>query len=71
VEGTVWLTGTTCLNEITRHLLSECNYTEATWNQVAASFNLRSYAHMTLADNIEGWVREITRLGSRKEKISN
>jgi hypothetical protein len=39
-------------------MLCECNYTEATWNLVAASFNLPGYAHMTLADNIEGeWGR--------------
>jgi hypothetical protein len=39
-------------------MLCECNYTEATWNLVAASFNLPGYAQMTLADNIEGeWGR--------------
>jgi hypothetical protein len=56
------------MNETTSHLLTECNCTEATWNLVADKFNLPGYANLTLLGNPVGWVRQITRTGSRKER---
>jgi hypothetical protein len=57
-----------CLNETIRHLLTECNYTKAAWNLVAAKFNLPGYTNLMLVGNTVRWVREITRSGSRREK---
>jgi hypothetical protein len=35
-----------CMNESTDHLLTKCNFTEATWNLVAIRFSLPAYAQL-------------------------
>jgi hypothetical protein len=35
-----------CIHETTEHLLTNCNFTEAAWNQVASNFALPSYNDM-------------------------
>jgi hypothetical protein len=53
-----------CINETTSHLLTQCNYTEATWNLVALSLTCQA---------LTCWEPQevILNTGSRKEKRKN
>jgi hypothetical protein len=52
-----------CLHETTSHILTECNFTEATWNLVAPKFNLPGYVAMSQVGKPVDWVRVLA--GSR------
>lgn len=57
--------------ETVAHLTTECNYTEALWNRIAAIYNLPNYASMpTVGESIE-WVRSILSMGGKKDKKKN
>jgi hypothetical protein len=57
-----------CMNEMTSHLLIQCNYTEAVWNLVAGYFNLPNYSLMGMEGGPKGWVQAIRRTGDKNEK---
>jgi hypothetical protein len=48
-----------CLEESTPHLLTRCNYSEATWNLVAAKFNLPNFLTMSAAGGPEQWMQAL------------
>jgi hypothetical protein len=55
------------MNETTTHLLTGCNYTEATWNLVASKFALQDNSLIAAGGPFE-WVKQIRRSGSKEEK---
>lgn len=57
-----------CLEETTVHLLTQCNYTEAAWNMVAARHLLPSYDQLLLDRTPKGWVNYLLATGSSVEK---
>jgi hypothetical protein len=60
-----------CMNETTVHLLTECNYTEATWNLVAARFNLPGYDFFGSSHGPLQWVHQLQTVGSKADKKRN
>jgi hypothetical protein len=56
------------MEESTPHLLTQCNYIEATWNRVAASFNLPNFTKLQSQEGPHGWIQGIKGSGSCKEK---
>jgi hypothetical protein len=59
-----------CLHETTSHILTECNFTEATWNLVAPKFGLLGYYTISHTSNPEGWIRVLAGSGSAVDKKS-
>jgi hypothetical protein len=57
-----------CINETTSHLLTQCNYTEATWNLVVVQFNLPNFDMLGATGGPLHWVQVILNTSSRKEK---
>jgi hypothetical protein len=57
-----------CINETTPHILTECNFTEAVWNIISASFDLPSYGFMAQSGGPDQWLRIIPGAGSKKIK---
>jgi hypothetical protein len=59
------------MHETTDHLLTKCNYTEATWNLITQKFQLRAYSVMGHLEGPLEWVRELLRVGSKSLKRTN
>jgi hypothetical protein len=57
-----------CSHETTLHLLTECSYTEATWNLVATTFGLPHFNVMSLRGDPTSWMKYLLRTGSKKEQ---
>jgi hypothetical protein len=47
--------------ETTAHLLTQCNYAEAFWNNIAALFNLSSFNIISSAEGPIDWITWITK----------
>jgi hypothetical protein len=60
-----------CLHETTKHLLVDCNYTEAVWNLVVAALSLPNYASMTAAGGPNHWIHVLSKLGSKQARKKN
>jgi hypothetical protein len=58
----------TCMPETAKHLMAECNYTEALWDQTAHHYNLPSYPCMMNQGDLTDWVCYIYSFDSNKEK---
>jgi hypothetical protein len=55
-----------CLPETTPHLLSQCNFVEASWNMVATRFSISQFFELSNAGSPSKWMQL---LGSRGTKI--
>jgi hypothetical protein len=53
-----------CIHETTEHL-TNCNFTEAAWNQVASKFSLPSYNDMP---GPVQWILKLVSGGSKKKE---
>jgi hypothetical protein len=60
-----------CMHETTDHLLTKCNYIEATWNLIAPKFQLRAYSVMGHLEGPLEWVWELLQVGSKSLKRTN
>jgi hypothetical protein len=56
------------MEETTPHLLSQCNYSEAVWNLVAANSNLPAFNIMIGKGGPKQWMQHVISSGSKKEK---
>jgi hypothetical protein len=56
------------LPKTAEHLLTECNYKEALWNSICATYNLPSFSSMAQEGGPLQWVRNLLVSGSSKEK---
>jgi hypothetical protein len=57
-----------CLHETTEHILTQCNYTEATWDLIASRFSLPDYSHLSAQGGLIQWVNHLVSGGTKKEK---
>jgi hypothetical protein len=57
-----------CMFETTNHILLECNFTEAVWNIVAGKFGLPGFGSLDHSEGPLGWMQQIGRVGSKREK---
>jgi hypothetical protein len=57
-----------CINESTSHLLTKCNFAEATWNLFAPRFNLPSYVQMKNEGGSIQWVQSLLKSGTSRQK---
>jgi hypothetical protein len=60
-----------CMEETTTHLLTCCNFSEATWNRVAGLFQLPTYEAFSDARSPSDWVTLISSSGSKRGKRRN
>jgi hypothetical protein len=60
-----------CMEETTSHLLTECNFTEATWNLSAGTFDLPSYQTMVATGGPEQWLNHLQKMGSKETRRKN
>jgi hypothetical protein len=57
-----------CMEETTSHLLTECNFTEATWNFTAGTFDLPNYQTMAATGGPEQWLNHLQKMGSKQTR---
>lgn len=57
-----------CIPETTEHLLLQCNFTEATWRELAAKLRLPAQTNLQFNGNISVAIDAITRTGSKTLK---
>jgi hypothetical protein len=60
-----------CMNESTNHLLTKCNYTEATCDVVATRFDLPLYNQMKNEGGPIQWVQFLLKTGTVRQKKQN
>lgn len=56
------------VDDITPHLLTECNYTEAAWNMIAEQWRLPHYHTLAVAGGPRDWVSTLLQSGTKKER---
>jgi hypothetical protein len=59
------------MHETSEHLLTQCNYSEAVWNLLAASLHLPNYSTMNWVKGPKNWMAVMLRAGSNQEKRNN
>jgi hypothetical protein len=60
-----------CMEEITPHLLTSCNFSEVVWNIVATNFNLPNFSSMSAARGPQQWLQVLQGAGSTKDRRKN
>jgi hypothetical protein len=60
-----------CVQETNDHLLTECNFSEAVWDNIAADCHLHPTIVPFQKGDITGWLESITRAGSKTEQQTN
>jgi hypothetical protein len=60
-----------CMSETTKHILVECNFTEAVWNIVAGKFALPGYDALNHSEGPLGWIQQIASSGTTRQKRKN
>jgi hypothetical protein len=59
------------MQETTEHLLTNCNFSEAVWDRVAADFHTQPAVTPFQKGDIRGWLSAINRAGSKCEQQIN
>jgi hypothetical protein len=59
------------VHETTSHLLTECNFSKATWNLIAQTFNLPNYQEMVASGGPDQWLNFLQRMGSKELRRKN
>jgi hypothetical protein len=57
-----------CQQETAQHLFTQCNYSEALWNSIAAKYNLPGYVSFINLEGPTDWITFIMSSGRKKEK---
>lgn len=57
-----------CIPETTEHLLTECNYTEATWGELVSIFRLPTHVRQTVTKGVTRTIANVTALGNKTQK---
>jgi hypothetical protein len=60
-----------CMQKTTEHLLTNCNFSEAVWDRVAADFHTHPAVTLFQKGDIRGWLSAINRAGSKCEQQIN
>jgi hypothetical protein len=60
-----------CMHETSKHLLTQCNYTEAVWNLLAAILQLPNYTTLNRVRGPKNWMAVMSRTGSKQVKRNN
>jgi hypothetical protein len=59
------------MQEITNHLLTECNFSEAVWDKVAADCQTHLAVTPLQKGDIKGWLSAINHAGSKSKQQIN
>jgi hypothetical protein len=59
------------MHETSEHILTQCNYTEAVWNLLAATLGLHNYGNMNLNGGPKSWMFVMLKAGSKQENSNN
>jgi hypothetical protein len=57
-----------CLSETPPHLVTQCNFTEATWNVVATRYSLPQFTDLPNAGDPREWMQYLNSRGTRAER---